>query len=113
GIQTAAESLASIRGRKALVLFTAGFPTAPSASQMAPTRESVFARVGDLEAVEVFGVAHQMLSKTQALLLVYTFRNRLNLVLTCSASLFTREETELFIDLLVKKLMAPQVFPTH
>jgi len=35
GIQTAAESLASIRGRKALVLFTAGFPTAPSASQMA------------------------------------------------------------------------------
>ncbi|MDR3603493.1 MAG: hypothetical protein P4L38_02590 [Syntrophaceae bacterium] len=85
----------------------------PKMNEGRPTRESVFARVGDLEAVEVFGVAHQMLSKTQALLLVYTFRNRLNLVLTCSASLFTREETELFIDLLVKKLMASQVFPTH
>ncbi len=85
----------------------------PKMNEGRPTRESVFTRVGDLEAVEVFGVAHRMLSKTQALLLVYTFRNRLNLVLTCSASLFTRQETELFIDLLVKKLMVSQKFPAH
>jgi len=31
-----AESLASVRGRKALVLFTAGFPLAPSNVQMPP-----------------------------------------------------------------------------
>jgi len=35
GLQSVAESLASIRGRKALVLFTGGFPAAPSGSQMA------------------------------------------------------------------------------
>jgi len=35
GLKTVAESLASVRGRKALVLFTAGFPLAPSNVQMA------------------------------------------------------------------------------
>jgi hypothetical protein len=35
GLKTVAESLASVRGRKALVLFTSGFPLPPSGTQMA------------------------------------------------------------------------------
>ncbi|MCX5872591.1 MAG: hypothetical protein NTY51_05045 [Deltaproteobacteria bacterium] len=78
-----------------------------------PTGESVLTRVGDLEVTEVFGVAHRMLSKTRTILLLYTFRNRLNLVLTFSAVDFTREESEQFMDLLLKNLMASEMFPSH
>ena len=35
GLKTVAESLSSVRGRKALVLFTGGFPQPPSSAQMA------------------------------------------------------------------------------
>jgi len=78
-----------------------------------PTGGSVLTRVGDLKVEEVFGVAHRMLSKTRMLLLVYVFRNRLNFVLTCSADVFTREESDQFMDLLLKNLMASEMFPDH
>ncbi|MFA6223383.1 MAG: hypothetical protein WC647_13820 [Desulfomonilaceae bacterium] len=78
-----------------------------------PTTNSAFTRIGDLEAVEIFGVAHKMLSETRALLLLYTFRKRLNLVLTCSGRLFTREECEEFMDMIISKLTASQMFPVH
>lgn len=78
-----------------------------------PTGESVLTRVGDFEVTEVFGVAHRMLSKTRTILLLYTFRKKLNLVLTYSAVDFNREESEQFMDLLLKNLMVSEMSQSH
>ena len=78
-----------------------------------PTGESALTRVGDLDVMEVFGVAHKMLSKTKVLLVTYIYKNMLNVVLTSSASLFTRDESELFLNLVIKSLLASQRFPIH
>ncbi len=76
-----------------------------------PTREPAFTKIGDLETVEIFGVPHRMLSKTGMLLVLYLFRSRLNFVLTCSGGLFTREETEQFMDLFLKGLKESKMVP--
>ncbi|MGC8604102.1 MAG: hypothetical protein ACP5VS_10475, partial [Desulfomonilaceae bacterium] len=83
----------------------------PKVENGKPCRESAFTKIGELEAVEVFGVPHRMLSKTRMLLVLYSFRNRINLVLTCSGGILTREESEQFMDLFIKDLTKPQALP--
>ncbi len=55
-------------------------------------------RTGNLDVTEVHGLGYKLLSSTRNLLIVYYYRNKLNLVLASSASLFTREEAENFMD---------------
>jgi len=70
-----------------------------------PTAESFPTSVGDMEITEIHGVGYKLLSGTQLLLIVYIYRRRLNLVLASSASLFTREDTEAFLDAIVDVLL--------
>ncbi|MFH0960864.1 MAG: hypothetical protein V1897_19435 [Pseudomonadota bacterium] len=78
-----------------------------------PTVESALTRIGDLDVLEVFGAPHKMLSKTPILLIIYVYRNKLNVVLTSLAGLFTKQESEHFLDLIMKNLMASQKFQIH
>ena len=70
------------------------------------TSDSGLTELGDLQIEEVIGIPYKMLSKTRTLLVVYIFRNRLNFVLSTSASLFTKDENEKFLDLIIEKLSA-------
>ncbi len=85
----------------------------PKIQKGRPTSESALTKIGDLDVLEVFGAPHKMLSKTPLLLVIYLYRNRLNLVLTSSACLFTREESEHFLDLIMKNLTVYQKFEAH
>ena len=74
-----------------------------------PTGDSFLRASGDLELTEVHGLGYKLASNTRLLLVVYLFRNRLNLILAAYASLFSRQEAEGFMDLIVDNLMrAPQ-----
>lgn len=70
-----------------------------------PTAESFLTSTGDLSVTGVYGLGYKLLSSTRVLLIVYAFDNRLNLVLSTSASLFTHDETERFLDLFVGNLL--------
>lgn len=70
-----------------------------------PSSETAFTHSADVSLREVHGVGYKLLSSNHVLLIAYLFKNRLNLVLACSASRFTREETEAFMDLLVNTLI--------
>lgn len=70
-----------------------------------PSMESSPTEVADTAINEVHGIGYKLLSNTKILLIVYIFRNRLNLMLAASASLFTREEAESFMDLILANLM--------
>ncbi len=70
-----------------------------------PSMESSPTEVADNSINEVHGIGYKLLSNTKILLIVYIFRNRLNLMLAASASLFTREEAESFMDLILANLM--------
>lgn len=69
------------------------------------TAETCLTRAGDLTMMEVHGIGYKLLSNTPILLIVYVFKNRLNFVLAAAGSLFTREESELFMDLIMKNTL--------
>lgn len=69
-----------------------------------PTSRSAFTNVGEHEIMQVHGLGYKLLSNTPLILMVYTYRERLNLMLASSASVFTSEETSDFLDLLVNNL---------
>lgn len=69
-----------------------------------PSMNSSPTEVGGLPIDEVHGIGYKLLSNTRVLLIVYIFENRLNLVLAASASLFTREEAESFMDVILENL---------
>jgi hypothetical protein len=69
-----------------------------------PTVDSALTHVGDCEISEVHGLAYKMLSSTPVLVLVYLYKARLNLVMASSASVFTRQEADGFLDLLLDAL---------
>lgn len=70
-----------------------------------PTMESCLTETGDLSITAVHGIGYKLLSNTHLLFIVYFFANKLNVVLAASASLFTREETDAFLDLMVANLL--------
>ena len=70
-----------------------------------PTGDTFLSASGDLEVAEVHGLGYKLASNTRLLLVVYLFRNRLNMILGASASLFNRQEAEAFMDLIVDNLM--------
>jgi hypothetical protein len=70
-----------------------------------PSSETALTHSADLTIREVHGIGYKLLSSNHVLLIVYAFKNRLNLVLACSAVRFTRQEAEAFTDLLVSTLI--------
>jgi len=66
---------------------------------------------GGLAVEDIHAIAYKLQSSTQVLLLVYGFRNRLHLVLACSGSLFTRDEAEAFMDLIMENLDSGELTP--
>ncbi|MEW6140034.1 MAG: condensation domain-containing protein [Thermodesulfobacteriota bacterium] len=76
-----------------------------------PSTETALTNAADLSLREVHAIGYKLLSGNHAMLVAYTFRNRLNLVLAGSACRFTRKETEDFLDLIVKILVgdSPQL----
>ncbi|MEW6530344.1 MAG: condensation domain-containing protein [Thermodesulfobacteriota bacterium] len=70
-----------------------------------PTANSCLIQVGEAEALQVYGIGYKLLSSTHLLLIVYFFRNKLNLALAASACLFTREEAEAFLNLIQEQLV--------
>jgi hypothetical protein len=71
-----------------------------------PTADSSVTTSADLEVSEVHGIGYKLHSGTRLLLIAYSYRNRLNLILEAAGSLFTREETEAFLDLIVEMLFS-------
>lgn len=69
-----------------------------------PTFDSYPTRVGDTVISEIHGTGYKHLTNTPLVLIVYSFLKRLNLVMATSASLFTREEAEAFMDLFMEVL---------
>ncbi len=70
-----------------------------------PTSETGLTETGGLEITDVHALGYKLLSSTQLLIIVYLFRSRINIVLAASASLFTREEGEAFLDLVTQLLL--------
>ena len=70
-----------------------------------PTMESCLTETGNLSVAAVHGIGYKLLSNTHLLFIVYFFANKLNIVLAASASLFTREEADAFLDLMVANLL--------
>lgn len=70
-----------------------------------PTQDTCVTRVAGANVTELHGVGYKLLSNTPLLFIMYVFRNRLNLVLAASASHFTRDEAESFVDLVLDQLL--------
>jgi hypothetical protein len=70
-----------------------------------PTANTCFSRTGDVDITEVHGMGYKLLSNTPLLLIVYTYKNQLNFMLAASGFLFTREESEQFLDLIVGQVL--------
>ena len=66
--------------------------------------ESCLTETGNLSITGVHGLGYKLLSNTHLLFIVYFFANKLNIVLAASASLFTREEADAFLELMVANL---------
>jgi hypothetical protein len=77
----------------------------PQANHEKASTNTCLTSTGGLRITEVHGVGYKLLSNTPLLLIVYSFRGRLNLVLHATGTLFTRGESEEFMDLMMKKLM--------
>ncbi len=76
----------------------------PTVRNGKPTADSCLTHAADLAIREVHGLGYKLLSNTHLLLIVYAYRNRLNFVLSASASVFTRQETQEFMDLMMGHL---------
>ncbi len=74
-----------------------------------PSAESCVNNSADLQVTEVHGVGYKLHSGTDLLLIVYAFQNKLNLILEAAGSLFTRVETEQFLDLIVELLSSGEL----
>ncbi|MFC1836992.1 hypothetical protein ACFL2Q_20110, partial [Thermodesulfobacteriota bacterium] len=70
-----------------------------------PTGESFPTEAGEIEHSEIHGIGYKQHSGTQLVLIIYSFRNKMNFMLSASASLFTREEAEAFMDVFMEILM--------
>jgi hypothetical protein len=68
------------------------------------TADSCLTSAGDISITEVHGIAYKLVSRTPLYLTAYFFRNRLNLILSAAGWLFTREEAEAFMDMVVDLL---------
>ncbi len=71
------------------------------------TGNSPVVQAADLKVTEVHGIGYKLLSDTRLVLIVYVYGGRLNLLLAASACLFTREEAEEFLDLILANLLEP------
>jgi len=69
-----------------------------------PTLDSYPTSVDETLVTEVYGTGYKHLTSTPLVLIVYSFLNRLNLVLAASGSLFSRTEAEGFMDLFMRVL---------
>jgi len=69
------------------------------------TGDSWVIKAGDLEVTEVHGLAYKFAIRAPLIIWVYTYRNKLNVILGAWASHFTREEGESFIALVAKHLL--------
>jgi len=76
----------------------------PTVRNGKPTAESCLTRTADLAISELHGLGYKLLSNTHLLLIVYVYCNRLNFILSASASVFTRQETQAFMDLMMEHL---------
>ncbi|MBI4965640.1 MAG: hypothetical protein HY913_20350 [Desulfomonile tiedjei] len=81
----------------------------PETKNGKPTANTCFTHSGDFTLSEVHGVGYKLLSNTHLLLIVYVFRNQLNFLLHASACLFTRQEAEAFMDLVMENLLVDPV----
>lgn len=77
----------------------------PETKNGKPTADTCLTHSGGISIEEVHGVGYKLLSNTPLLLIVYVFRNKLNLVLHASGSLFTKQESDAFMDIIMKNLM--------
>jgi hypothetical protein len=69
-----------------------------------PTLDSYPTCVNQTQVCEVFGTGYKTMTSTPLLLIVYSFMKKINIILTASGSLFTREEAEAFMDLFMREL---------
>jgi hypothetical protein len=76
----------------------------PETKNGKPTGDTCLTHSGGITINEVHGVGYKLLSNTPLLLIVYVFRNQLNLVLHASGSLFTKEEANAFMDVTMKNV---------
>jgi hypothetical protein len=77
----------------------------PTLQNGRPSGETFLKKSGALDVTEVHGLGYKLASNTRLLLVVYAFRDQVNLILASSASLFTRQESEEFMDLIMKNLV--------
>ena len=77
----------------------------PTLQNGRPTGETFLKKSGELDVTEVHGIGYKLASNTRLLLVVYAFRDQVNLILASSASLFTRQESEEFMDLIMENLV--------
>lgn len=68
------------------------------------SNDSFLTSAGGLNIVEAHGMAYRIVSRTPLYLAAYFFRKRLNLILSAAAWLFTEEEAQSFLDLVVEVL---------
>lgn len=87
--------------------FALGFMGAlwPPANERKITGESSLTSAGGLTITEVHGTPYKLVSQTPLYLSAYFFRKRLNLVLTAAERLFTADEAQSFLDLIVETLL--------
>lgn len=69
------------------------------------TADSSITSSGDLMVKEVHGIGYKLHSGTRLLLIAYAYRNRLNFILESAGDLFTPDETEAFLDLIVDHML--------
>lgn len=69
-----------------------------------PTIDSYPLCVNETQITEVYGTGYKTMTDTPLLLIVYFFRRRINFILTASGSLFTQEEADTFMDMLIDTL---------
>lgn len=69
-----------------------------------PTLDSYPTTVGDGQITEMHGIGYKLIGSTPLVLTVYSYRNRLNLVMAVSGWQLTRPEAESFMDLFMETL---------
>jgi len=70
-----------------------------------PTGNSLVLQAGDLEVTELYGFAYKPAIQTPIHIWLYTYRNRLHMIVVAWGSHFTRDETEAFSDLVFHNLV--------
>jgi hypothetical protein len=69
-----------------------------------PTLESYPTNIGNIQISEIHGLGYKLIGSTPLMLTVYTYHNRLNLVMATSGWLFNRPEADAFMDLFMEML---------